>query len=84
MSSSPPIRREVLKQVDLSPFLVAGRQRLELTESSKTGASYQVTFRYHIPEAKPADKGEPLTVRLAYDRAQLRGRRVGESDGEGG
>jgi len=60
--------------VDRDP--VAGRQRLELTESSKTGANYQVTLRYHIPEVKSGDKGESLTVSLDYDRAQLR---VGET-----
>jgi uncharacterized protein YfaS (alpha-2-macroglobulin family) len=66
----PADQTEVLKQLDLSPFLSAGRQRMELAETTKTGAGYQVTFRYHVPEAK-ADKAEPLTVHLDYDRTEL-------------
>jgi uncharacterized protein YfaS (alpha-2-macroglobulin family) len=71
----PADQAEVLKQLDLSPFLSAGRQRVQLTETTKTGAGYQVTFRYHVPKAK-ADRAEPLTVHLDYDRTELR---VGET-----
>ncbi|HEY7426714.1 MAG TPA: hypothetical protein VH682_20935, partial [Gemmataceae bacterium] len=67
----PVDQAEVLKQLDLSPFLRAGRQRLQLTETTATGAGYQVTLRYHVPEAK-TDKAEPLTVQLDYDRTELR------------
>src|SRR6185437_1437759 len=33
--------------------------------------SYQVTFRYHVPETKPVAKAESLTVSLGYDRTEL-------------
>jgi hypothetical protein len=67
----PADRAEVLQQLDLSPFLIPGRQRLELTEKTATAASYQVTFRYHVPEAKREEDSEPFTVRLDYDRKEL-------------
>jgi hypothetical protein len=67
----PADQAEVLKQLDLSPHLVAGRQRLTLTEKSRTGAGYQVTFRYHLPEEKGEKKEEPLAVSLTYDRTEL-------------
>jgi hypothetical protein len=72
----PADQAEVLKQLDLSPFLTAGRQQLTLTETTATGANYQVTFRYHVSETKPTNKAEPLTVTLGYDRTELR---IGES-----
>jgi hypothetical protein len=67
----PAGQAEVLKQVDLSPHLVNGPQRLTITETTGTAAGYQVTFRYHLPEeAKPA-AADPLEVKLAYDRTEL-------------
>ena len=71
----PADQAEVLKQLDLSAFLTSGRQRLELTEKTKTGAGYQVMFRYHVPENSQA-RNETLTVRLDYERKELR---VGET-----
>jgi uncharacterized protein YfaS (alpha-2-macroglobulin family) len=62
---------DVMKQLDLSPHLAAGGQRLTLTETSDTGAGYQVTFRYHVPAAKAEDKTEPLAIDLSYDRTEL-------------
>jgi hypothetical protein len=72
----PADQSEVLKQVDLSELLTTGRQRLELSEKTTTGAGYQVTFRYHVPEMKREDRGEPLRVRLDYERTELR---IGET-----
>jgi uncharacterized protein YfaS (alpha-2-macroglobulin family) len=66
---------EVLHQLDMSSLLTPGRQRLELTETTRTGANYQVTLRYHLPEKAERD-AEPLTVHLDYDRTQLK---IGET-----
>jgi hypothetical protein len=67
----PASQSDVLKQVDLSPHLANGSQRLTITETTGTAAGFQVTFRYHLPdEAKPA-AGEPLAVELNYDRTEL-------------
>jgi uncharacterized protein YfaS (alpha-2-macroglobulin family) len=72
----PADQAEVMKQLDLSTRLHQGRQRLELIEKTKTGANYQVTFRYHVAEAKPEAKEQPFLVRLDYDRTELR---IGDS-----
>jgi hypothetical protein len=66
----PANQADVMKQIDLSPFLTPGHQELTLTERTQTGATFQVTFRYHVPSAKP-EKAEPLTIDLAYDREAL-------------
>jgi uncharacterized protein YfaS (alpha-2-macroglobulin family) len=62
---------EVLHRVDLTPHLAAGVNRVSLIERSRSGAGYQVTFRYHLPEQeRPALVG-PLAVSLRYDRTEL-------------
>jgi hypothetical protein len=71
----PADQTEVLKQVDLSGHVGAGKQALRLTETSKTAAGYQVSLRYHVPDKKAQDDG-PLTIALAYPRTDLR---VGEA-----
>jgi alpha-2-macroglobulin-like protein len=67
----PADQAEVLKQLDLSPHLARGGQRLRLTETTGTAANYQVTLRYHVPEAKAAAPEGPLAVTLSCDRAEL-------------
>lgn len=63
----PANQAEVLKQLDLSSHVVAGMQRLTLTETTGTGAGFQVAFRYHVPgAARPAD-ADALAVALSYD-----------------
>src|SRR5262249_2531058 len=66
----PANQADVMKQIDLSPFLSQGQQELTLTEHTQTGAGFQVAFRYHVPGANP-EKAEPLTINLAYDRDEL-------------
>jgi uncharacterized protein YfaS (alpha-2-macroglobulin family) len=66
----PANQANVMKQLDLSPFLTPRAQELTITERSETDARYQVAFRYHIPGAK-AEKAEALTIDLAYDRTEL-------------
>jgi uncharacterized protein YfaS (alpha-2-macroglobulin family) len=66
---------EVMKQLDLSSHLSAGRHTLTLAEPTGSAANFQVAFRYHVPSAKGPTEGRlGLTVR--YDREKLR---VGET-----
>ncbi|MFL5341946.1 MAG: MG2 domain-containing protein [Gemmataceae bacterium] len=66
----PADEAEVMKQVDLSPLLKPGTQRLTLREAGNAGTGFQVALRYHVRgEAPPAD--EPLTIALKYDRDKL-------------
>lgn len=68
----PADQGEVLKMVDLSAHVKPGDNRLSLTETTKTGVSYQVVFRNHVPEAKqPAKDDGPLGITLKYDRTSL-------------
>jgi len=64
-----------MKLLDVSKWLKAGDNEVSLSEITKTAPGYQVVFRYHVPEAK-AQKQEPLSIAIAYDRADLR---VGET-----
>jgi uncharacterized protein YfaS (alpha-2-macroglobulin family) len=67
----PADQAEVMKQIDLTPALKAGANRLTVTEKTSTGAGYQVAFRYHVPGAAKPEKPEPLLVELKYDRTEL-------------
>jgi uncharacterized protein YfaS (alpha-2-macroglobulin family) len=70
----PAKQADMMKQLDLSPFLTPGAQDLTITERSETGAGYQVAFRYHVPGEPPGltrRLAQPLTIDLAYDRTEL-------------
>jgi hypothetical protein len=67
----PADQSEVMRLLDVSKHLAAGENRIRLEEKTKTGASYQVVFRYHVPEAKLPAKEEPLAITLDYDRTEL-------------
>jgi hypothetical protein len=66
----PADHSEVLKQLDLTPFLGAGRQVLEVSEPTKTGSGYQVSLRYHMPEARNSDD-DPLRIQVSYDKKEV-------------
>ncbi len=67
----PADQSEVMRLIHVSKHLAAGDNRVTLSEKSKTAASYQVVFRYHVPEAKGPAKEEPLAINLSYDRTEL-------------
>jgi hypothetical protein len=67
----PPDQADVMRQLDLSGRLAPGVHRLTLTDHSGSAAGYQLTFRYHVPGAAPADKPQPLAVEVTYDRTDL-------------
>jgi hypothetical protein len=72
----PADQAEVMQQIDLTPHLGRGADRLSLAQTAGTAAGYQVALRYNVPgpAAGPADT--PLTISVAYDRTELA---VGES-----
>ena len=72
----PADQAEVMKQIDLSAGLKPGTHRLTLTETTRTAAGFQVSFRYHVPDAAAPEQKEALDVRLTFDRGEVR---VGET-----
>jgi uncharacterized protein YfaS (alpha-2-macroglobulin family) len=66
----PADQVDVVKQVDVSDKVGAGKQQLEIRESTKTGAGYQVSLRYHQESARPAEK-TPLAIDVTYDKQEL-------------
>jgi len=66
----PADQVDVVKQVDLSDKLGAGKQQLEIRESTKTGTGFQVTLRYHQESARPAEK-TPLAIDVSYERQEV-------------
>jgi hypothetical protein len=72
----PADQAEVMKQVDLTPSLKAGHQRLSLTDLGKSGAGYQVVLRYYVPAGKVVATTSPLSIDIRYDRGDMA---VGES-----
>ena len=67
----PADQAEVMKLLDVSRFLAAGDNTVELTEKTRTAAGYQVVFRYHVPEPRKPDANSPLTIEIAYDRTDV-------------
>ena len=70
-----PDQAEVLRQFDLSKSLSAGTHLLKLAEPTGGAASYQVTFRYHVPENKQLAT-DSLALNVKYGSEKLR---VGET-----
>lgn len=62
---------DVLLQLDLTSYLQEGDQRVKLNEHTRTGAGYQLVFRYHLEKAQQQAAGQPLSIDLSFDRAQL-------------
>jgi uncharacterized protein YfaS (alpha-2-macroglobulin family) len=60
-----------MQQVDLSARLAAGGHRLTISEPSGTGTGYLATLAYHLPGADRPVAGEPLAIRLQYDKTSL-------------
>lgn len=70
----PADQAEVMRQVDLSRLFTPGQRRLELSESTETGTTYQVIVSYHSPadgDAPTTGAPPPLSIDIAYDRQRL-------------
>ena len=85
----PAEQSDMLKQIDVSPYLKPGKQTLTLTETDGAAVGFAATFRYNEPDAGPARK-DALAVDLRYDRTELAvgewvraTARVGTADGTG-
>ncbi len=64
---------EVMQQIDLSDLLTGGEYHLTIRETTETGTTFQVTHRYHVPEAETPEPSEPepLAIEIVYDRERL-------------
>lgn len=71
----PPNQHDVLRQLDLSSRIPSGKSRLTLSERSQTASGYQVAVAWHVPGQPGSDDAgikPPLSIRLRYDRTELK------------
>jgi alpha-2-macroglobulin-like protein len=69
--SISPEDSDVMQQVDLSKFLSAGTHSIQLIPSGNQTLGFQMTSRYHLPESPTAQKPEPFSIAVEYDRTQM-------------
>lgn len=62
---------EVMKQIDLSPVVASGGNRINLTELTDTAMTYQLAVRWHVPQLQ-TDAAQALSIDVTYDRTELR------------
>ena len=67
----PAEQSDMLKQIDVSPYLKPGKQTLTLTETDGAAVGFAASFRYNEPDAGPAGRKDALSVDLRYDRTEL-------------
>ncbi|MGD9646340.1 MAG: MG2 domain-containing protein [Pirellulales bacterium] len=68
----PADQFDVLRQLDLSSEVPAGKHALQIVDRSGAGTGYQVALRYHVPSAEATPAGrEELSIDVAYDRGEL-------------
>ncbi len=66
---------DVMQQIDISPFINKGDNKIELKMTADEGASflYQIAGTYYIPhEEKIKDDFQPLTIAMSYDKTTLK------------
>jgi uncharacterized protein YfaS (alpha-2-macroglobulin family) len=64
---------DVMQQIDLTADLAAGANLLSLTETTGTGAGYQLAFRYHVdPALVQAKPGDGLEMDVTYNRKDVK------------
>jgi uncharacterized protein YfaS (alpha-2-macroglobulin family) len=67
----PADQSEVVRQIDLTDRLGAGRQTLQLTDASGTAAGFQVVSTYYEPDTSSKPHAGDLAVSVNYDRQKL-------------
>ncbi|MCS6976965.1 MAG: MG2 domain-containing protein [Gemmatales bacterium] len=67
----PADQDDVMKVIDLSDRLAAGRNSLRIGETSASASSFQILFRHHVPDSDQPPPQEPLTITLDYDKTNL-------------
>jgi hypothetical protein len=66
-----PENSDVMRIVDAG-IVGPGNHKVELKAAGKANVMYQVVGRHYRPWREVGGKGEPLTVKLEYDRRQLK------------
>ena len=64
----PADQSEVMQQLDLTLFLRAGRQAVDIRELTGAGTPFQLNVRHHVPRAERAKEAEAFGLVLAFDR----------------
>ncbi len=67
----PKDKAEVMQWIDLTAHLKAGKQALEVSEPTKTGAGFQVTYRYHVPGERD-QANAPLALAVEYGQTEVK------------
>lgn len=68
----PKDQGDVVRQLDLSERFRAGGSCLSLTETTDTGAGYQIAISYNVPEKEDTEPAPDLIITVTYDRTELR------------
>lgn len=70
-----PSDSDVMRQVDLSRYLLPGANTVRLEWAGTGSPLYQIAARWYQPwpreDIKPAAEAGPLTIRVAYDKTSL-------------
>ena len=67
----PADQSEVVRQIDLTDKLGAGRQTLQLADTSGTAAGFQLVASYYVPDLSSKPHAGDLAVNVNYDRQKL-------------
>ncbi|MHC9544092.1 MAG: alpha-2-macroglobulin family protein [Vulcanimicrobiota bacterium] len=67
-----PDQSDVLKIVDLKKYAAPGENLITLKPEGKISGMYQIVGNYYMPWGKGEKKSEPFTVKLSYDRRELK------------
>jgi len=74
-----PENSDVLRLIDAG-VVGPGKHRVELKAAGKANVMYQIVGRYYLPWREVGGKQEPLTIKLDYDRRQLKVDDILEAD----
>jgi alpha-2-macroglobulin-like protein len=67
----PADQADVVQQIDLSSLVSEGEHRLTITDRNDMAAVYQISLRYHVPQAKEPVGHDGLSIDIAYDKTDL-------------
>jgi hypothetical protein len=68
----PADQSDVMQQLDFSQDVETGEHRLAIGDKTRTGCRFQLTLRYHLPEAAVEEESDPISIDVVYDRRVLR------------
>ena len=67
----PASQADVVQQIDLSSLVCQGKHRVTITDRDDSAPVYQVSLRYHLPQAEQPASHEALSIELTYDNTEL-------------